>query len=152
MNVSFSRLINIDLTIFWRRIQNLESIIKDNRTTQRNINCTNSSVTFIVLLLFLILRFLNFSTFYFVQLFIFQFSIYIYISSTRRCPDLKKPCAVTYDLERDRLEPLDDDVVSLDTDEGPLCLSGILNPTIKINFRYKIEKEIKFNSVYLQDR
>ncbi|XP_046488904.1 cytoplasmic dynein 2 heavy chain 1 [Neodiprion pinetum] len=41
-----------------------------------------------------------------------------------RCPDPKKPCAVTYDPERDRLEPLDDAVIHLDTDEGPLFLSG----------------------------
>lgn len=59
----------------------------------------------------------------------------------RRCPDPRKPCAVIYDRERDRLDIPDDSVSSLETDEGPILLSGMrwtifLFEAMKITQRY----------------
>lgn len=43
-----------------------------------------------------------------------------------RCPNQQKPCSVLYNQNTDRLETVGDADESMDTDDGPVSLSGIL--------------------------
>jgi len=49
---------------------------------------------------------------------------YIYIFF--RCPDPRKPNDVLYDVETDRLVPFNDTYESIDTDYGPISISGMI--------------------------
>lgn len=52
-----------------------------------------------------------------------NFSLINYFS---RCPDPQKPSAVLYDQETDRLVPFSDTYESVETDCGPVSISGIV--------------------------
>lgn len=43
-----------------------------------------------------------------------------------RCPNQQKPCSVLYNQNTDRLETVGDADESMNTDDGPVSLSGIL--------------------------
>ena len=55
-----------------------------------------------------------------------------------RCPDPQKPSAVLYDSETDRLIPFSDTYESINTDYGPISISGI------VNFKNLVFKTLKF--------
>lgn len=45
----------------------------------------------------------------------------------RRCPDPQKPCSVLYNEDSDRLEAVRDANQSVDTEDGPILLTGIMH-------------------------